>query len=126
MRRASAIAALLLTAACGGRDEWLNVPLPDRPVVRPPAPIAADAPRVRITQRSVGTSAPSVDTSRKSEMSVGPSAGNGIPSCTGDIQRAMPARSTTRTCTPKSGSWPETCSTAALEASTARAAATIP
>jgi cyclophilin family peptidyl-prolyl cis-trans isomerase len=44
---------LLLIVACSGRDEWLNVPLPDRPAVEPPAPVAPDAPRVRLTT-SVG------------------------------------------------------------------------
>ncbi len=47
----SVIAASML--ACGGRNEWLNVPLPDRGTVEPPAPLASDAPRVRITT-SVG------------------------------------------------------------------------
>lgn len=39
----------LLAVACGGRNEWLNVSLPDRGAVDPPAPLASDAPRVRIT-----------------------------------------------------------------------------
>jgi len=59
MRGTSAVGGLLvtivavLTAACGGRNEWLNVPLPERGSVEPPAPLASDAPRVRITT-SVG------------------------------------------------------------------------
>lgn len=47
------VAVVLATAACGGRDEWLNVPLPDRGAVVPPAPLASDTPRVRIST-SVG------------------------------------------------------------------------
>ncbi len=43
----------LLIAACGGRDEWLNVPLPDRGDVELPAPLTGAEPRVRITT-SVG------------------------------------------------------------------------
>lgn len=53
MRGMLVAAAVLLTAACGGRDEWLHVPLPERGEVVPPAPVSADAPRVRITT-SVG------------------------------------------------------------------------
>ena len=53
MRAALALTLALMAVACGGRDEWLNVPLPERPAVQPPAPVAADAPRVRVTT-SVG------------------------------------------------------------------------
>jgi cyclophilin family peptidyl-prolyl cis-trans isomerase len=53
MRAALVVAVALLTLACGGRDEWLNVPLPERPAVEPPAPISAAAPRVRLST-SVG------------------------------------------------------------------------
>jgi len=59
MRATSAVGGLLfailavLTLACGGRNEWLNVELPERGAVEPPAPLASDAPRVRITT-SVG------------------------------------------------------------------------
>jgi len=53
MRRALIAVAALLTVACGGRNEWLNVPLPDRGAVEPPAPVTSDAPRVRIAT-SVG------------------------------------------------------------------------
>ena len=47
------LVAAMLTVACGGRNEWLNVPLPERGAVEPPAPLAVDAPRVRI-RTSVG------------------------------------------------------------------------
>lgn len=43
----------LVAAACGGRDEWLHEPLPERPDVVPPAAVADDAPRVRLAT-SVG------------------------------------------------------------------------
>jgi cyclophilin family peptidyl-prolyl cis-trans isomerase len=43
----------LMTVACGGRNEWLNVPLPERGAVELPAPLAGDAPLVRMTT-SVG------------------------------------------------------------------------
>lgn len=46
-------AALLALAGCGGRDAWLHEPLPERPAVQPPGPVAADAPRVRLVT-SVG------------------------------------------------------------------------
>lgn len=44
---------IVLATSCGGRDSWLRDPLPDRPAVVPPAALAADAPRVRVTT-SVG------------------------------------------------------------------------
>lgn len=47
------LALALALVACGGRDSWLEDPLPERPPVQPPAPVAADAPRVRVTT-SVG------------------------------------------------------------------------
>lgn len=47
------IGALLLMAACGGRDAWMHDPLPERGDVVAPAPIPAGAPRVRL-QTSVG------------------------------------------------------------------------
>ncbi|NKB88900.1 MAG: peptidyl-prolyl cis-trans isomerase [Acidobacteria bacterium] len=47
--RAVVLLALLVGAACTGRDEWLNVPLPERSVVVPPAPVEPTAPRVRLT-----------------------------------------------------------------------------
>ena len=43
----------LTTLACGGRDAWLDEPVPDRGPVVPPAPVADDAPRVRL-QTNVG------------------------------------------------------------------------
>lgn len=44
------LAALLaVTAGCNGRDEWKNEPLPDYGPVEPPAPLPADAPRVRLS-----------------------------------------------------------------------------
>ncbi len=44
-----AVCVLAVTlAACGGRDAWLQEPLPKRGPVYPPAPVAADAPRVRL------------------------------------------------------------------------------
>lgn len=45
-----AVLALLLVA-CGGRDAWLQDPLPQRGPTNPPAPVAADAPRVRVRTR---------------------------------------------------------------------------
>lgn len=44
---------IALVAGCGGRDSWLNDPLPERPAVEPPAPLPDEAPRVRFTT-SVG------------------------------------------------------------------------
>lgn len=44
---------LLAVPACGGRDEWLHEPLPQRGPVIAPGPLPADAPRVRLTT-SVG------------------------------------------------------------------------
>lgn len=51
MRAAGAVAlcvALAALSACDGRTAWRNEPLPDYGAVEPPAPLPADAPRVRI------------------------------------------------------------------------------
>jgi len=46
---AGAFAAVLLAAACGGRDAWLHDPLPERGPAVDTAPLPARAPRVRLT-----------------------------------------------------------------------------
>ncbi len=46
---AGVAAGILLVAACGGRDAWLNDPLPERGPITDPGPLALDAPRVRFT-----------------------------------------------------------------------------
>ena len=45
---AALLAALVVLVGCDGRTAWRNEPLPDYGALEPPAPLPADAPRVRI------------------------------------------------------------------------------